>query len=95
MALDLTFLAIGIAVAGYFIGHGLKNFKNPDARSSFGDAFADEPELIKEKDVPYYLGISKEDARLLTEEYPNIPHFTINDNVYYSRTKLREWIKNI
>ena len=33
MTWSFIWLAAGIAVAGYFIGDGLKNFKNPDAKN--------------------------------------------------------------
>jgi len=33
--MEFIFLAIGIALAGYFIGDGLKNFNNPTAKSVF------------------------------------------------------------
>ncbi len=90
-------IAIGIAVAGYFIGDGLKNFKNPDAKGlidSIGED-DDEHELIKENDVHYFMGISKEDAKSLIQEQSNIPHIIINNKVYYPKAKLRKWLLNL
>lgn len=97
MELDLLWIALGIAAAGYFIGNGLKNFKNPDAKNGLSEIFADddEHELIKENDVHYFMGISKEDAKVLLQEYPNIPHILINDKVYYPKEKLRKWLTNL
>lgn len=97
MELDFIWMALGIAAAGYFIGNGLKNFKNPDAKDGLSDFFEDddEHELVKEKNVHYIIGISKEDARALIEEYPDIPHVIINDNVYYPKGKLREWLTRV
>ncbi|WP_101841888.1 DNA-binding protein [Halobacillus sp. Marseille-P3879] len=89
-------LALGIAAAGYFIGDGLKNFKNPsapDVLSSLNDD--DDPQLVKEKDVHIYLGMSKEDGRQLLQEYPDIPHVTINQNIYYPKEQLKAWVKKI
>ncbi|MBB6451187.1 hypothetical protein HNR44_003181 [Geomicrobium halophilum] len=37
MDFSLTLLALSIAAAGYFIGNGLKNFKNPNAEDSLSD----------------------------------------------------------
>lgn len=97
MDLDFFWIALGIAVAGYFIGNGLKNFKNPDAKDSISEFFDDddEHELIKEKNVHYFIGISKEDAKVLIQEHPDIPHVLINNNVYYPKEKLRKWLSNL
>lgn len=47
----LIFVAVGIAVAGYFIGDGLKNFKNPHAKNLIDTLNEeDEHEFIKEND---------------------------------------------
>lgn len=91
-------IAIGIAVAGYFIGDGLKNFKNPNAKGLINSLDEDEDaehELIKEKDVHYFMGISKEDAKSLIQEHSDIPHIIINSKVYYPKAKLRKWLLNL
>lgn len=95
MELDFIWIALGIGLAGYFIGDGLKNFKNPEAKS-LSDFFDedDKHELIKENDVHYFIGISKEDAKHLIKEHPDIPHTIINGNVYYPKEKLRQWLIN-
>lgn len=97
MELDFFWIALGIAAAGYFIGNGLKNFKNPDAKDSLGELFDydDEHELIKEKDVHNLIGISKEDTKVLIQEHPDIPHVLINDKVYFPKGKLRNWLTNL
>lgn len=96
MGIDLLWIGLGIAVAGYFIGEGLKNFKNPHAKG-IGDIFEDDDdhELIKETDVHYFIGISKEDANQLIKDYPDIPHLLINNKVYYPKAKLRNWLKDL
>ncbi|MGN7410179.1 MULTISPECIES: hypothetical protein [unclassified Sporosarcina] len=98
MGFDLIWIAIGIAAAGYFIGNGLKNFKNPDAKDSLSELFEDddnEHELIKENNVHYFIGISKEDAKSLIQEYPDIPHVLINNKIYYPKAKLRKWLSEL
>lgn len=97
MEFDLVWIALGIAAAGYFIGNGLKNFKNPDAKDSLSEIFNDddEHELIKENNVHYFMGISKEDAKSLIQEYPDIPHVLINNKIYYPKAKLRKWLSNL
>ncbi|WP_411747575.1 DNA-binding protein [Psychrobacillus psychrotolerans] len=96
MTWSFIWLAAGIAVAGYFIGDGLKNFKNPDAKN-FIDSLDedDEHELIKENDVHYFMGISKEDAKSLIQEHSDIPHIVINSQVYYPKGKLRKWLLDV
>ena len=89
-------IGLGIAIAGYFIGNGLKNFNNPESKTVF-DQFEDVDgnELIKQKHVHHFLGITKEDAEKLIEQYPDIPHMKINDNIYYPKEKLRKWLSEI
>ncbi|MCP3026966.1 helix-turn-helix domain-containing protein [Halobacillus sp. A5] len=89
-------LALGIAAAGYFIGEGLKNFKNPSA-PDFLSKFDDDldHQLVKEKDIHVFLGVSKEDGRQLIQDHPEIPHITINQNIYYPKEQLKAWVKKI
>lgn len=96
MDLDLMWLAIGLIGFGYFIGDGLKNFKNPSSENFWESLDTeDEHELIKESSVHYFTGISKEDTKKLKEEYPDIPHIKLNGQVYYPKVKLREWLKEL
>ena len=90
-------IAIGIAAAGYFIGDGLKNFRNPAEKSLIDSIIGedDEHELIKENDVHYFMGISKADAKSLIQEHSDIPYIIINSKVYYPKAKLRKWLLNI
>ena len=96
MEFDSIWIVLGIAVAGYFIGNGLKNFKNPDAKG-LSEIFDedDEHELIHENDVHHFMGISKEDGKHLIQEHPDIPHIIIKDRVYYPKAKLRKWLTNL
>lgn len=87
------FVALGIAAAGYFIGDGLKSFNHPNTMDFLEED--DEHELIREKDVHYFMGISKEDAKSLIQEHADIPHIIINSKVYYPKAKLRKWLLNL
>ncbi|MDR5659396.1 hypothetical protein RH915_07825 [Serpentinicella sp. ANB-PHB4] len=91
--IEFILLPLAIVIAGYLIGDGLKNFQNSDSIFDALEDDDDDHELIKESDVHYFIGISKEDAKSLIKEYPNIPHTTINGNVYYPKGKLREWLR--
>lgn len=51
MEIDFLYLAIGIAAFGYFIGDGLKNFKNPNAKNLMEYLDDDEHELMNENEV--------------------------------------------
>ncbi|WP_280771396.1 DNA-binding protein [Salipaludibacillus daqingensis] len=91
-------IAIGIAVAGFFIGEGIKNVgKGSDQASlaSFKSLFENQDQFIKEKHLHDFLGISKEDAQSIAQKYPDIPHVTINGNIYYPKAKLRQWLNNL
>lgn len=91
--MDFIVLAIGIAVAGYCIGDGLKNFNNPRAKNVFESLDEDDDhELIKESDVHHFIGVSKEDAKQLIKEHSDIPHIVLNGKVYFPKSKLREWL---
>ncbi len=93
----MVWIGIGIALAGYFIGEGLKNFKNPTNYKALMEGLSEDDthELIKEKDIHYFMGISKEDAKNLIQEHPEIPHIKINDNIYYPKEKLRKWLMGL
>jgi hypothetical protein len=95
--LSTFWLAAGIAVAAYFIGDGMKNFKNPNAKSANPINFMEEDgieqhKLIKESELPYFTGLSKEDASALIKDHPEIPHIIINNRAYFPREKLRKWL---
>ncbi len=93
---EFALLALGIGAAGYFIGEGLKNFKNPDSVSKLKEwAIFEDHTLIPEKNVHDHLGISREDTTMLIEEHPDIPHVVINNNTYYTEEGLKEWLKKI
>ena len=96
MDLNFIIIAISIAVAGYFIGDGLKHVNNPNAKSLM-DSFEDddEHELIKESDLHYFMGIAKEDVKSLIQEHSDVPHIIINSKVYYPKAKLRKWLLNL
>jgi len=96
MEIDFLWIGLGLAAFGYFIGDGLKNFKNPIAKS-FVDSLNedDEHELIKENEVHHFMGVSKEDAKKLIEEHPDIPHLNLNGHIYYPKSKLRKWLIEI
>ena len=91
MEWGLIFVAVGIAVAGYFIGDGLKNFKNPNAKNLIDSLNEeDEHELVH-----YFMGISREDAKSLFQERSDIPHIIISGKVFYPKDKLRKWLLNL
>ncbi|MCP3761739.1 helix-turn-helix domain-containing protein [Domibacillus sp. A3M-37] len=88
------FLGVGIAIAGYFIGDGLKNWKNPSEKN-FIDHFKknDQPELIEAGEVHRFIGTPKGDTKALLEENRDIPSIKINGKMYFSRTSLRAWLE--
>lgn len=94
LELDFVWIGLGLAALGYFIGDGLKNFKNPKAKNAVESIFPDDDrnELIKESDLHWYIGIRKSDVRSLINNYPNIPHLEINGHKYYPKKQLQRWL---
>lgn len=90
--MDLDFFWIGIGLAGgltalgYFIGDGLKNFKNPKASSS------GYPTLIKEKDLHIYLGLNEEESGEMLSKYTNAPKIELKGTTYYPYQQFMEWV---
>lgn len=94
--LDFFWLGLGLAAFGFFIGDGLKNFKNPLSKNILDTLDGDDShELIRETDVHNFIGISKADAQKLVEEYPSIPYLKINNTIYYPKEALRKWLLEI
>ncbi|WNS79962.1 DNA-binding protein [Domibacillus sp. DTU_2020_1001157_1_SI_ALB_TIR_016] len=88
------FLGAGIALAGYFIGDGLKNWKNPSEKT-FIDHFKrrGQSELIQEDTLHRFFGAPKQDTKELLQKYPDIPSVDVNGKTYFSRTSLRQWLE--
>ena len=97
MTYGLIAIGVGIALCGYFVGEGLKNFRNPSASSDYYDSMEDwgQPKLIKQSEVHYHLGIKKEDAKSLVQDYPSVPHVKINNQIYYPTKKLKQWAETL
>ncbi|WP_276735144.1 hypothetical protein [Bacillus sp. (in: firmicutes)] len=84
-----VFLGIGIALAGYFIGEGLKQMNHPKAYEK-SDTL-----LIKERDIYYYigyfLGITTAEAKQLAGDTKDLPYIEINGKKYVQKHLLKEW----
>ncbi|WP_338442437.1 hypothetical protein V5F86_10215 [Bacillus spizizenii] len=84
-----VFLGIGVALAGYFIGEGLKQMNHPKAYEK------SDPFLIKERDIHFYighfLGITTTEAKQLAGDMTDIPYIEINGKKYVQKHMLKEW----
>lgn len=84
-----VFLGIGVALAGYFIGEGLKQMNHPKAYEK-SDTY-----LIKERDIHFYighfLGITTTEAKQLAGDMTDIPYIEINGKKYVQKHLLKEW----
>jgi hypothetical protein len=85
MEISLLWIGAGLAAFGYFIGDGLKNFKNPKS------GYRPYPVLIKEKDLPYYLGLKQEEIEDLIRKCPDVPKIELKGTTYYPYKQLLEW----
>jgi hypothetical protein len=89
MEIDLFWIGLGIAAFGYFIGNGLKNFKNPEGKFLFDDEY---PTLIKEKDLHTYLNLSKAEVADLLNKHPNAPKVELDGTTYYPYKPFMKWV---
>ncbi|MBY4604143.1 MULTISPECIES: hypothetical protein [Bacillus] len=84
-----VFLGIGVALAGYFIGEGLKQM-NQSKGNEQSDIL-----LIKERDIYFYighfLGITTTEAKQLARDMKDIPYIEINGKRYIQKHLLKEW----
>ncbi|MBL3646942.1 hypothetical protein ABZM97_10460 [Bacillus vallismortis] len=84
-----VFLGIGIALAGYFIGEGLKQMNHPKAYEK-SDTL-----LIKERDIYYYigyfLGITTAEAKQLAGDTKDLPYIEVNGKRYVQKHLLKDW----
>ncbi|MFE8700779.1 DNA-binding protein [Cytobacillus sp. FJAT-54145] len=88
MEISLFWIGAGLAALGYFIGDGLKNFKNPKASSS------EYPTLIKESDLHHYLGLKKDEVDELLSKYPDAPKVELRGTRYYPYQPFLEWMSS-
>jgi hypothetical protein len=88
--MDISFFWVGagLAALGYFIGDGLKNFKNPEGSNS---AY---PTLIKERDLHIYIGLSKDEVNDLLAKYPGAPRIELKGTTYYPYQQFLEWLSS-
>lgn len=94
--MDFFYLSIAIALFGFFIGDGIKNFNKPESKNFLDSLMEDEnTELIPKREVHHYIGIKREDVDALIEKYPHIPYIKLNDSVYFHRKKLMKWLENM
>ncbi|KAF1342407.1 hypothetical protein ABES74_19545 [Bacillus subtilis] len=84
-----VFLGIGVALAGYFIGEGLKQMNHPKAYEK-SDTL-----LIKERDIYFYighfLGITTTEAKQLAGDMTDLPYIEINGKKYVQKHMLKDW----
>lgn len=80
-------IAIGLALLGYFIGNGLKQMNHPQKTSM--DYY-----LIEESNLHTYLSLSREEVKDLISKYPNAPKIELNGKIYYNYQHLINWISS-
>jgi len=88
MDMEFIWIAIGLALLGYFIGDGLKNFGNPKQDSSYYY-------FIKENELQYYINLSETEIQELLLKYPGAPKVILNGNTYYSLERFQDWLHTI
>ena len=83
MEMDFIWIAVGLAVSGYFIGDGLRNFHNPKKGSGYYY-------FLKENELHYYVNLSGNEIEELLRDYPDAPKVVLNGNIYYPSRRFQE-----
>ena len=86
--MDFIWIAIGLALLGYFIGDGLRNFGNPKKDSSYFY-------FVKENELHYYLNLNENEIKELLREYPDAPKVVLNGNIHYPLRRFQDWLNTI
>lgn len=84
--MEFFWLAVGIALMGYFIGDGLKYINRPKKKSS------STPTLIKEEDLPYYVQLTKKELEDLFKKHPNVPKIKLDGKNFYHYEQFCDWL---
>ena len=86
--MEFIWIAIGLALLGYFIGDGLRNFGNPKKDSSYHY-------FLKENELHYYINLSETEIQELLLNYPGAPKVLLNGNTYYPLRQFQDWLHTI
>ena len=86
--MEFIWIAIGLAVLGYFISDGLRNFGNPKKDTSYYY-------FIKENQLHYYINLSETETQELLLKYPGAPKVLLNGNTYYSLKRFQDWLHTL
>jgi len=87
MEMNFFWVAVGLALMGYFIGNGLKNFGRPDKTPTYYM-------FIKESDLEFYLNLSKEEVEELLNKHPDAPKIELKGTTYYPYKQFMEWLSS-
>ncbi|WP_182199816.1 DNA-binding protein [Paraliobacillus salinarum] len=89
MEFFLVSIGLGIAIMGFFIGGGLKQFQTVNKQAEL-ETFIKREQLvfIKEAELHHYICINQIDIPAFLERYPDIPHVVLNGTRYFYTKKL-------
>ncbi|WP_010289428.1 hypothetical protein [Kurthia massiliensis] len=86
--MEFIWIAIGLALLGYFIGDGLKNFGHPNKEDSF-------PYFVKENELHYYIQLSEAETKALLQKYPQAPKMELNGQTLYPLRQFQKWLHEL
>ncbi|WP_404293270.1 DNA-binding protein [Cytobacillus kochii] len=85
--LNFIWIAVGLALLGYFIGNGLKQFssKNEGNMNHL---------LVEQSHLHLYFYLSEADMKDLLQKHPHAPKVILNGKHYYHLHKFRKWLES-
>ena len=86
--MEYIWLAIGIALAGFFIGEGLKSL---GSKTNAADYYY----FLKEEELSYYVNLTAKEIEQFLQEHPDAPKVNLNGTVYYPVKQFQDWLKQI
>ena len=86
--MEFIWLAIGLALLGYFIGKGVRNFGNLKKDSSHHY-------FLKENEFYYQINVSETEIQEWLLNYPSEPKVVLNRRTYYPLKQIQDWLHTI
>ncbi|MFS0788634.1 DNA-binding protein [Shouchella sp. 1P09AA] len=90
VGLSFFWVAVGLALLGYFIGNGLKKFQSKSDAQEYHAYY----QLIEENQLYLYVNISEKDMEDLLRKKDGAPKIVLNGKTYYHLVKFQEWLNS-
>lgn len=85
---DTVILAIGIALAGYFIGEGLK--RQGSRKNEAGYYY-----FLQQHELTQYINLNDKEIAQFLKDHPEAPKVIINGKAYYPAKQFQKWLTEL